>query len=339
MTQSAPPQFPRLWCPPLTHYKTNGEIDVERITAHWQFMQPHVNAFLVPGSTGDAWEMSDAEINTVLTLSLDLTQKLNSQLLLGALKSDAASTLACIEQMLGQLKSFSGKQDSLQAMQASHVCGFVICPPTGNDISEAAMETAMRAVLETGLPIAVYQLPQITENEMSPDLVTKLAEDYPNLQLLKDSSGEDKVAKAIHTTSRLFLVRGAEGNYADWLQETGGPYRGLLLSTANSFPEPLRRIIDLLEAGTIEEAQKVSAQLTSAVNQTFELVASLPDGNAFANANKAIDHFMAWGPEAESTPPPKLHAGSLIPEDIIHQVANILKKSELFPSQGYLTRN
>lgn len=337
MTQSSSLPFPRLWCPPLTHYKANGEIDVERITAHWRFMQPYVNAFLVPGSTGDAWEMDDAEISTVLMLSLELAQKLNSQLLLGALKSDAATTLACIEQMLDQLKSFTGEQDSLQAMQACHVCGFVICPPTGKDISEAAMETAMRSVLDVGLPIAVYQLPQITENEMTAGLVARLAEDYPNLQLLKDSSGEDKVAKAIHATSRLFLVRGAEGNYADWLQETGGPYRGLLLSTANSFPEPLRRIIDLLEAGNVEEAQKVSAQLTLAVNQTFELVASVPDGNAFANANKAIDHFMAWGPEAESTPPPRLHAGSFIPEEIINQVANILKKTGLCPSQGYLS--
>ncbi len=336
MTRLVPPKFPRLWCPPLTHYKTDGEIDAERISSHWQFMQPHVNAFLVPGSTGDAWEMDDAEIKTVLTLSLDLSQKLESQLLLGALKSDAATTLACIEQMLEQLKSFSGERDSLQAMQACHVCGFVICPPSGKEISEAEMASAMRSVLDIGLPIAVYQLPQITENEMTAELVAKLAEIYPNLQLLKDSSGEDRVAKAIHTTSRLFLVRGAEGNYADWLQETGGPYHGLLLSTANSFPEPLRRIIDLLEADALEEAQAVSARLTSAVDQTFKLVASLPDGNAFANANKAIDHFMAWGPEAESRPSPRLHAGSFIPEEIIRQVAKILKKSELFPSRGYL---
>ncbi len=337
MTQPISSAFPRLWCPPLTHYKSNGDIDVKRITAHWQFMQPHVNAFLVPGSTGDAWEMDDTEVVAVLSLSLILAQNQNSQLLLGALKSDAANTLACIEQMLAQLKSFSGSQDSLQAMQDSHVCGFVICPPTGREISEQTMETSLRSVLDLGLPMAVYQLPQITENEMSSDLVTKLADDYPNLQLLKDSSGEDKVAQTIHDSSRLFLVRGAEGNYANWLQETGGPYRGLLLSTANSFPEPLRRIIDHLETGKIEEAQNVSAQLTSAVSQAFELVASLPDGNAFANANKAFDHFMAWGPEAESVSPPKLHAGSFIPEDIIHKIAGILKESKLFPSQGYFT--
>lgn len=335
MTQPDTPLFPRLWCPPLTHYKANGEIDIDRITAHWQFMQPHVNAFLVPGSTGDAWEMDDAEINTVLALSLDLAQKQNSSLLLGALKSNAARTRACIEQMLAMLKSFSGKQDSAEAMRASRVCGFVICPPTGRELSQEEMETAIRSVLDLGIPVAVYQLPQITENEMASELVTRLAEDYPNLQLLKDSSGEDKVAQAIHASTRLFLVRGAEGNYANWLQETGGPYRGLLLSTANSFPEPLRQIIDLLENGKMEEAQKVSDQLTSAVNQVFELVAPLPDGNAFANANKAIDHFMAFGPDAESITPPKLHAGSHLPKEIINQVANILKDTKLFPSLGY----
>ncbi len=338
MNPADSPHFPRLWCPPLTHYKADGGIDTERIAAHWRFMQPYVNAFLVPGSTGDAWEMSDDEINRVLALSLELAQKLDSQLLLGALKSDAATTRVCIEQMLEQLKTFSGTQNPLQAMQAARVRGFVICPPAGQEITEREMENALRSVLETGLPIAVYQLPQITQNEMNAELINRLSDDYPGLQLLKDSSGEDKVARAVHATSRLFLVRGAEGDYANWLQETGGPYHGLLLSTANSFPEPLRRMIDLLEAGKNEEAQKVSDQLSSAVTQVFELVASVPDGNAFANANKAIDHFMAYGPEPNS-PPPRLHAGSRLPEEIIERVAGILKKSELLPSRGYMNGN
>ncbi|MBL4885256.1 MAG: dihydrodipicolinate synthase family protein [Planctomycetaceae bacterium] len=329
--------FPRLWCPPLTHYKPNGEIDAARITAHWQFMKPHVNAFLVPGSTGDVWEMDDAEIKAVLSLSLELAQKQGSQLLLGALKPDASSTLNCIEEMLSQLKAFSGKQDSQEAMLACNVVGFVICPPRGKEISEQEMESAIRSVLNLGLPTAVYQLPQVTENEMPAELVSRLSEAYPNLKLLKDSSGEDKVANEIHANTPLFLVRGAEGNYANWLQETGGPYRGLLLSTANSFPSQLRKIVDSLEAGEIDKAQEISDQLTSVVARAFDLVASLPDGNAFANANKAFDHFMAWGDAAHSAPLPRLHAGSSLPEEIIHQVENILQQADLLPSQGYLS--
>jgi len=307
------------------------------MAAHWRFMSPHVNAFLVPGSTGDVWEMEDTEIRTTLALALDLTQKLNSQLLLGALKQDAIRSIACIQEMLAQLKSVSGQQDSEQAMQSCHVSGFVICPPRGRQLSQETLDSEIRTVLDLGLPIALYQLPQVTENEMSPELVRRLEQEYPNLLLLKDSSGEDKVAQAIHTRTHLFLVRGAEGNYANWLQETGGPYDGLLLSTANCFPEQLRKIIDLLEAQNHQEARKISEQLTTAVGQAFDLVAPLPDGNAFANANKAIDHFMAWGPKALTTEPPRLHAGSRLPEEIIHKVAGILEATALLPDQGYLS--
>lgn len=62
--------MPRLWCPPLTHYTAGGTVDRDRMAAHWRCMVPHVSAFLVPGSTGDAWEMRDDEIRSVVDLAL-----------------------------------------------------------------------------------------------------------------------------------------------------------------------------------------------------------------------------------------------------------------------------
>ncbi len=81
--------MPRLWCPPLTHYTADGEVDRDRMAAHWRFMAPHVNAFLVPGSTGDAWEMKDFEVLEVVDLALRLAGEMKVRFLLGALKEDA----------------------------------------------------------------------------------------------------------------------------------------------------------------------------------------------------------------------------------------------------------
>ena len=49
---------PQLWCPPLTHYLSSGEIDSARIAAHLRFISPWVKGLLVPGSTGDGWELT-----------------------------------------------------------------------------------------------------------------------------------------------------------------------------------------------------------------------------------------------------------------------------------------
>lgn len=327
---------PRLWCPPLTHYTPRLEVDKDRMAAHWKFMAPHVNAFLVPGSTGDAWEMNDREVQYIVDLSVKLAAEKNISLLLGVLKGDALASRAGIAELLSKLKLKTDKDDPIKAMKASNVCGFVICPPIGSEMTQEMIEADLDSVLEFGIPIVLYQLPQVTENEMSPSLVQRLADRYENLVLFKDSSGGDRVALEADHRGSLFLLRGSEGRYAQWLKESGGPYYGFLLSTANCFPREFRKIVTLLENGRIEEANDLSDRLTQVVDYVFTLVKDIPDGNAFANANKAMDHYMAFGAKARRTQPPMLHAGTLIPEDVIIRVGEVLESAHLIPDKGYL---
>jgi dihydrodipicolinate synthase/N-acetylneuraminate lyase len=176
----------------------------------------------------------------------------------------------------------------------------------------------------------------MTHNEMSPDLFVGLAGRYPHVILLKDTSGKDRVALQDKGESGVFLVRGAEGDYVKWLREGGGPYDGLLLSTANCFPAELRRMIVELQEGKIDAARAVSARLSQAVYEVFELVAGVPHGNPFTNANKAMDHFMAYGSDAEGRDPPRLHAGTRLPVDLIRKVGTVLREADLIPARGYL---
>lgn len=331
-------RMPRLWCPPLTHYTADGAIDQARMATHWSFMVPHVNAFLVPGSTGDAWEMRDDEVRSAVDLALKLAEEMGAWLLLGILKEDAFATRRGIEELLTVLRSKTGENDPVRAMKASNVCGFVICPPRGNALTQEEMETGIESILDLGLATALYQLPQMTDNEMSPALLARLTDRHANLILFKDSSGGDRVALGADGPRELFLTRGAEGGYAQWLHETGGPYDGLLLSTANCFPGELRAVIDLLEDGSINEAVALSDRLTQAIERTFTLVGDLPDGNSFANANKAMDHYRAFGADARIAPPPRLHAGTTIPKNVILKTGEVLESLDLVPDKGYLDR-
>src|SRR6516162_8212495 len=93
-----PQGVPLLWCPPLTHYDRNGSIDGQRIAAHLKHLSPYVKGFLIPGSTGDGWELTPAERRQVLTIGIQLAQQLNVQVLIGALHPDSNESANLIRQ-------------------------------------------------------------------------------------------------------------------------------------------------------------------------------------------------------------------------------------------------
>jgi dihydrodipicolinate synthase/N-acetylneuraminate lyase len=328
---------PRLWCPLLTHYGRDGSIDLDRMSAHFHHIVPWVRGFLIPGSTGDGWELDDQETMQVAKFALQQAQKQEIYLLLGALKRDTESVQRTISGMLKLIdpKGLSG-DDTVRILKKKRVCGFTVCPPAGKMLTQADMEAGLSGILDLGLPTALYQLPQVTENEVLPETFGRLLEKYFNLIFFKDSSGQDGIATSSVDKGGVFLVRGAEGDYAKWLREAGGPYAGFLLSTANCFARELSTLIDNLEKGDQKKAEEISARLTAAITEVFALVQPLPCGNAFTNANKAIDHFFAFGPRADTKEGPMLHAKVRIPGDILAATGMMLQRLQLMPASGYM---
>src|SRR5205823_10367658 len=117
----------------------------------------------------------------------------------------------------------------------SRVCGFAVCAPSGKEQTQAEIARGLTSILELGLPTAVYQLPQVTQNEISPGLADSLASRFQNFILFKDSSGADRVVLESKDFSGVCALRGAEGDYTRWFKTAGGPYHGFLLGSANSF--------------------------------------------------------------------------------------------------------
>lgn len=331
-----PAGIPKLWCPAITHYDRDGRIDPVRIAAHLRHMSANVRGFLIPGSTGDGWELNDSEIKELLSVAIEVARELDLHLVIGALKPDAARVLRFIWDTIRHLGWSAAQGDIHQPLANSHVRGFVVCPPCGKDISRFNMEKALEAVLDSGIPIALYQLPQVTQNEMAPQLVSDLAGRFDNFFMFKDTSGTDRVTSSGNDLQGVFMVRGAERNYAKWLKAAGGRYDGFLLSTANCFARELREMITDLEEGRIGAGNKRSEQLTGIISDVFNLVSPFPHGNPFANANKAMDHFFAFGPNAATVPAPRLHGGKSLPTEMIVQTGKLLQSYGLMPAKGYL---
>ena len=194
----------------------------------------------MPGSTGDAWEMDDAEALAALEVVIPFAVQEGLDLLVGVLRPTAEATRALLDKVLDHLRRRAGTQSIVEAFAAAHVRGITIAAPSSaTPLPQEAIGAALEPVFGLGLPIALYQLPQVTGNTMAPELVAGLAERFPNLLLFKDSGGRDEVALSGRMPAGVTLLRGAEGDYARWSKARGGPYDGFLLSSANAFPAQL----------------------------------------------------------------------------------------------------
>jgi dihydrodipicolinate synthase/N-acetylneuraminate lyase len=323
--QLFPGGVPRLWCPPLTHFQAPQTPDPVRIQAHLTALAPHVKGVLVPGSTGEGWEMTDSDIHTLLSIVLDAAAAAGIRVLIGVLKTAIDDMLACLES-LEPLRTHPG------------VAGVTICPPKGSELSQEALHAGLAQVLARGWPTALYQLPQVTQNELAPETVAALAAEFANVILFKDTSGDDRVAQSGLDFGGVFLVRGAEkGGYAPWPKSAGGPYDGFLLSTANVFAPELSELLRLLDSGQKAAAEALSQKLEAVVSAAFALVAELPQGNAFANANKVLDHCRAYGNAALDHPAPLLYGGMRLPQHLVAEGSTLLQAQGLLPERGYLT--
>ena len=239
-----------------------------------------------------------------------------------------------------RLSALSGEGETLEAMRATGVCGFTVCAPRGADLPQRAIREALDGVLRLGYPTALYQLPQITENEIAPETFSALTAAYPNFYLFKDTSGTDAVVLSGADRYGVYTVRGGEGDYDRWYPADasggGARYDGFLLGSANCFARELRSLLGHIDAGEKAAAADLSRKLSRVVVEGIAAASPLPFGNAFANSNKAFDHYFAFGPGAGRVEPPMTHSGKRLPEALVLEAGALLEREGLMPERGYL---
>ncbi len=315
---------PELWCPPLTHFCAANTPDELRIRTHLKRLTPSVHGLLVPGSTGEAWQMKQQLVLDVVELFFEAVRDTPTKILIGLLKSDADSVLDALE-------------DVQMFLQHPNFAGITVCPAKTAGQDQSAIKSELERILQTGISTAIYQLPQITGNEVSAQTIAELASQYSNFAYFKDTSGLDRVALSGVKLDSVKLLRGSEENgYARWLRAGGGPYDGFLLSTVNSFAAEFKTMMALQHEGSTTEAERLSAQLQGIIQSTFQLVSQLSYGNPFTNANKLLDHVFAYGSMARKAPAPMLLGGQRLPEEYVHRVIDLLATHQFDIGSGYL---
>lgn len=337
-----PEGVPRLWVPLLTFYDDDAQVDPGHAEAHHDFLSPQVHSFLTPGSTGDGWELSARERDAVLTLELESGRRRGSWVMVGVLRTGRGEAAESIREMV---HAFAGaapergesiRWELLERLIRRRIAGFTVTPPKGAQLSQDEIYRELASVLQLGVPVALYQLPQVTENIMEPETVEALAERYPTFYLLKDTSGEDLVASSGRDLHGVFLVRGAEGGYSEHLKSARGHYDGYLLSSANCFARELRQIQWFCDNNHHGEARKLAGRVSRVIDHAFRAVQELPFGNPFSNGNRAVDHILAYGNRSRLVPPPMTHGGSRIPEEVITTLREVMREEGFDTETGYI---
>lgn len=325
VTEEADP----LWVPLLTHYGRGrpGEIDPARMKAHVRALRAHVRQFLIAGSTGDGWEIGEPAFRDLVRLSLDPDVfGPETCLLFGALRpttGEVIGRIAVLEEMLGA-----------EPRRAARIAGVTVCPPVGSTITQAEiLDHYAQVFAATTLPVAVYQLPQVTGCVLEPHTVLDLVRSG-RVAMFKDSSGSDAVAAAGAALGAVAL-RGAEGNYAEALRPAGA-YDGWLLSTGNAFAGCLQEIAASLRRANNAATAALSAGLTRAVEQVFSAAQQVGFGNAFSNANRACDHILAWGARWRDANPPLSVSGVILPLVLLEEAERAVFSVQNVPARGYL---
>ncbi len=331
-----PEGIPSLWCPMIVHYAPNGQIDLDRMEKHMRYMIPDVSSFLLFGSTGDGWELDPGEKETLLRACVEWSKRYGIRMLLGALQPEIGETRREILKWVEWLKAYANTRDAAQAMRDCGVVGFTVCAPRGAELSQQTIRDELESSLQLNLPVAVYQLPQVTQNEIAPETLSLLAGKYPNFYLFKDTSGEDRALLSGLDFGGVFFVRGMEGAYYDWFAGNKARYPGFLLSSANCFASLLKRMLAAARARDTAQAQSCSDQVQGMIDAVFANTAGLAGGNVFANTNRCFEHCLAYGPQWAQAPLPMRHCGETIPASYVAFAEQTLEKFGCMPGKGYL---
>jgi 4-hydroxy-tetrahydrodipicolinate synthase len=224
--------------PTITPFDENGEIDLEGIKAHYDFLlQAGVKDFYILGTTGEVFLMNKEERKRVTELIIEYVgNRGNIFVQVGSIPTKEACELA-------------------QHAERTGAAGIGAVTPFYFHISQLEMENYYLAVagsVSDDFPVYLYNLPGCTTNDLLPETVSKLAK-IKNIVGIKNSMAD------ILRLSR--LVDETPGDFdviigADPIIMTAMLYgaKGSVSGNANVFPETFLEFFQALKENDYEKA-------------------------------------------------------------------------------------
>jgi dihydrodipicolinate synthase/N-acetylneuraminate lyase len=255
--------------PPIfTPFTTGGrEVDLDALAAHTDWLLARRVHGLIPcGTTGEGPLLSSQERIQVLAVVLD-----------------AVAGRAPVVAHVGAASTSETVTLARDAAERGAVALSVVCPYYYQIPLPALVDhfvTVARAV--PGVPLYLYNIPQLTGNALSPALVARVVAQAPNVVGIKDSAG-DLQALADYGTidqGRFRVICGSDGLIFSALHQGAV---GCVSGNANVFPELVVNLFDSVSAGQKARAEQLQA--------TLDRVRSIMlDGQSISLMKRILEH-------------------------------------------------
>lgn len=226
----------------VTPFGPTGEVEVEKLQRYLDWLIGRgIHGLFACGTNGEGPAMTVAQRKRVAAASVEV----------------AAGRVPVVV-MTGAVSTAETIELTAHAAEIG-ATGAGIVTPWYFPLDEAAMEAHFAAVAEAvpGLELFLYNIPANAKNEISPALAARLAERYPQVRGLKDSSkGLDNLKAFVAALPGRTIIAGTDALLYDGLAAGA---KGVVSAVADCFPEAMVAIYEAYMAGRLEEAKQLQA--------------------------------------------------------------------------------
>jgi 4-hydroxy-tetrahydrodipicolinate synthase len=238
-----------LWLPLVTPLR-QGAVDQPALAALVrQAVAQGVAGFVACGSTGEAAMLDEIEQGQVLATTLAAAA--GRPVLMGLAGVQPAAVAA-----------------RAQALAASHpaLAGFLLAPPAYVKPSQAGLVDFFTTVTDASpRPLVAYDIPARTGVRLQPATLRALA-DHPQIQAVKDCSGERAAADAVLADGRLALLCGNDDELFDQLARGAA---GAITACAHLATRAFVQLVQCLATQQLVQARALWRQLAPLTAAAF----------------------------------------------------------------------
>ena len=211
----------------VTPFRSDGSLDEETLTklVEWQ-IESGIHFLVACGTTAETPTLNHEEWLRVIGI-VSQTAAGRVPVLAGCTHN---STLEAVAR-------------AAEAASVPGVSGLLTANPFYNKPSQEGQYRHFRAIAEAvPCPVVLYNIPGRTGVNLEPATILRLAEDVPNIQAVKESSGNlQQIAELIHMLPPSFTVLAGDDVMALPVIALGGA--GLISVASNEIPAEMARLV------------------------------------------------------------------------------------------------
>ncbi|PXV56083.1 4-hydroxy-tetrahydrodipicolinate synthase [Dyella jiangningensis] len=225
-----------------TPFTADGQVDHDFLARHARMLIDSGCKGIVPlGSLGEAATLTfDEKLDIIRTLVKALDGRAPVIPGIAALSTDEAVRLARQAKALG-------------------ASGLMVLPPYVYSTDWREMGAHLRAVIAaTDLPCMLYNNPIAYKTDFSPEQIAELAHEFPNVQAVKESSGDVRRFAALRALlgNRLELLVGMDDAIVEGVAMGA---RGWIAGLVNAYPKESVKLFELARDGGADAAAELYA--------------------------------------------------------------------------------